>query len=50
MSVLENMDKQLRVLFEHIKNDEELKNNTLILICSDNGPDTGAGKAVRLRV
>ena len=45
LSVLESMDKQLGVLFDFIKMDENLKNNTMILICSDNGPDKGAGEA-----
>ena len=39
------MDKQLAALFEHIQNDKDLKRNTLILICSDNGPEPGAGSA-----
>ena len=48
-AVLEAMDTQLAVLFEHIQNDKELKRNTLILICSDNGPEPGAGSAGPLR-
>ncbi len=45
LSVLEEMDAQLARLFKRIKNDEKLRNNTLILICSDNGPEPGAGSA-----
>ena len=45
LSVLETMDRQLGVLFDHIRNDEELRKNTLVLICSDNGPEKGAGRA-----
>ena len=49
LAVLEEMDRQLGTLFEHVKNDPELANNTMILICSDNGPDLGAGSAGILR-
>ena len=43
------MDRQLGKLFDHIRNDPELADNTMILICSDNGPDPGAGSAEPLR-
>lgn len=49
LSVLEEMDQQLSTVFNYIKSDEKLKNNTLILICSDNGPEKGAGRAGELR-
>ncbi|MDF1814535.1 MAG: sulfatase-like hydrolase/transferase [Verrucomicrobiales bacterium] len=45
LSVLEEMDRQLGKLFNRIKNDEKLNRNTLILVCSDNGPAEGAGEA-----
>ncbi len=45
LSVLQEMDRQLGKLFDHIRNDESLRNNTLILVCSDNGPERGAGVA-----
>ncbi len=45
LSVLESMDQQLGRLFDRVQNDERLSNNTLILICSDNGPELGAGEA-----
>lgn len=45
LAVLEAMDQQFGKLFEFIQSDENLKENTLILICSDNGPEQGAGKA-----
>ncbi|QDV16002.1 Arylsulfatase [Gimesia panareensis] len=48
-AVLDAMDQQLGTLFDRIRNDEKLKNNTLILIASDNGPETGAGLATPLR-
>ena len=45
LSVLESMDKQFGKLFDRIRNDPVLKDNTLILVCSDNGPEPGAGSA-----
>lgn len=48
-SVLDAMDQQLGGLFDRIRNDPALVNNTLILICSDNGPEPGAGSAGGLR-
>ncbi len=49
LSVLENMDAQLGRLFEHINNDRQLRDNTLVILCSDNGPESGAGRAGPLR-
>jgi arylsulfatase A-like enzyme len=49
LAVLEEMDRQLGKLFDRIKNDPDLADNTMILICSDNGPDPGAGSAKPLR-
>jgi len=43
--VLDTMDEQLGVLFELIRHDKALRDNTLVLICSDNGPEQGAGSA-----
>ena len=43
------MDRQLGKLFDRVRNDPELADNTIILICSDNGPDPGAGSAQPLR-
>lgn len=45
LAVLEEMDQQLARLFRRIKNDSTLRDNTLILICSDNGPEENAGSA-----
>ncbi len=45
LSVLNEMDKQLGKLFDYINSDVDLRNNTIILICSDNGPEKGAGVA-----
>ncbi|MBN2327066.1 MAG: sulfatase-like hydrolase/transferase [Candidatus Omnitrophica bacterium] len=44
-AVLEEMDRQLGVLFDKIRNEPVLREKTLILICSDNGPEKGAGTA-----
>ena len=44
-SVLQEMDRQLGKLFAFIRDDPELRSNTLILVCSDNGPEKGAGSA-----
>ena len=45
LSVLQEMDRQFGKLFDHIRHDTELRMNTLILVCSDNGPEKGAGTA-----
>lgn len=45
LSVLESMDVQFGKLFDRIQSDEALRDNTLILVCSDNGPQPGAGEA-----
>ncbi len=43
--VLNTMDEQLGVLFDYIRDNKQLRENTLILVCSDNGPELGAGTA-----
>jgi arylsulfatase A-like enzyme len=48
-SVLESMDRQLGKLFDRIRSDPSLRDNTLILVCSDNGPEAGAGSPGRFR-
>ena len=45
LAVLEEMDRQFGKLFDRIRNTPELRDNTLVLICSDNGPEPGAGSA-----
>lgn len=45
LSVLEEMDQQFARQFQRIQNDINLRENTLILICSDNGPEENAGSA-----
>jgi uncharacterized sulfatase len=47
--VLETMDAQLGALFDHIRNSPPLRDNTLVLVCSDNGYEPGAGSAGTLR-
>lgn len=49
LSVLEEMDRQLGEVFEYVENNETLRENTLILICSDNGCEKGAGQAGPLK-
>lgn len=44
-SVLQEMDRQFGKLFDLIRGDDSLRDNTLVLICSDNGPEKGAGSA-----
>lgn len=44
-AVLEEMDRQLGRLFDHVRDTEALRENTLVLVCSDNGPEPGAGSA-----
>ncbi len=43
--VLDTMDEQLGVLFDYVRGSDTLRENTLILVCSDNGPEPGAGSA-----
>ena len=44
-SVLESMDRQFGKLFDRVRSDPALRDNTLILVCSDNGPEVGVGSA-----
>jgi arylsulfatase A-like enzyme len=45
LAVLEEMDRQFGRLFDHLRANAGLRDNTLLLICSDNGPEPGAGSA-----
>jgi len=45
LGVLKTMNDQLGVLFARIRDDKALRDNTLIVVCSDNGPEAGAGSA-----
>jgi arylsulfatase A-like enzyme len=49
LAVLESMDRQLGALFDHVRDTPELRENTVILLCSDNGPEPGAGSAGEFR-
>ncbi|HEX4412514.1 MAG TPA: sulfatase-like hydrolase/transferase [Lacipirellulaceae bacterium] len=49
LGVLKTMDEQLGEIFDRVRNDPELRENTLILIASDNGPEDGAGSAGKFR-
>ncbi|MEM6504127.1 MAG: sulfatase-like hydrolase/transferase [Planctomycetota bacterium] len=48
-AVLEEMDQQLGKLLDTIANDPDLRRNTLVLFCSDNGPEKDAGRAGELK-
>jgi uncharacterized sulfatase len=45
LAVLEEMDRKFGKLFDHIRDTPALRDNTVILVCSDNGPEPGAGSA-----
>ncbi len=49
LAVLEEMDAQLAPLFDRIRNEPALRNNTIILVASDNGHEPGAGSGGPLR-
>jgi uncharacterized sulfatase len=49
LSVLKAMDAQLAPLLDRIRNDSKLRDNTLIVFASDNGPEPGAGQSGSLR-
>ncbi len=49
LKVLETMDQQLGVLFDAVRSHEKLRDNTMILVCSDNGPEVGFGSAGPLK-
>ena len=49
LKVLEAMDAQLAPLFNLVHDDQRLRENTLILVCSDNGPEVGFGSAGHLK-
>lgn len=45
LSVLQEADRQLGALFSAVRDNPAVRDNTLILVCSDNGPEQGAGRA-----
>jgi len=49
LGVMKEMDRQMGRLFDYIRNDKELRQNTLIVFTSDNGPDKAVNTAGQLR-
>lgn len=49
LAVLKEMDRQLKPFFDFVRQDPQLRDNTLILLCSDNGHEPGAGQAGPLK-
>ena len=49
LGVLRELDKQLGRAFDFIRSDPKLRDNTLILLCSDNGHEAGLGSSGELR-
>jgi uncharacterized sulfatase len=49
LGVMEEMDKHMGRLFNYIRNNPELRENTLIIFTSDNGPDKAVNTAGPLR-
>ena len=49
LGVMHEMDRQMGRLFDYIKRNTELKENTLIIFTSDNGPDKAVNNAGPLR-
>jgi len=45
LGVVQATDDQLTPLFDLVRNDPKLRDNTLIVVASDNGPEPGAGSA-----
>jgi uncharacterized sulfatase len=49
LTVLVEMDKQLERVFEHIRSNPKLRENTVIILASDNGHESGVGSGGSLR-
>lgn len=49
LGVLKELDRQLGRIFEHVRAEAALRDNTIILLASDNGHEPGAGTAGTLR-
>lgn len=49
IGVIKELDMQLGRIFDYIRNNKELAENTLIVVTSDNGPESGIGSAGNLR-
>jgi uncharacterized sulfatase len=49
LGVIHELDRDLGRLIDHIRNDPALRDNTIIVFASDNGPEEGCGSNGRLR-
>ncbi len=49
LAVLKTMDQQLGTLFDRVRSDPRLRDNTFIILASDNGHEPGAGSGGPLR-
>jgi len=49
LGVMQEMDRQMGRLFDYIRNNPQLRENTLIIFTSDNGPDKAVNDAGPLR-
>lgn len=47
--VIRNLDSQLGRVFDHIRSDAELRDNTIVVLTSDNGPSHRIGSSAGLR-
>ena len=47
--VLDAMDEQFARLFDKVRNNRALRDNTIIIVCSDNGHEPGAGTSEPFR-
>jgi uncharacterized sulfatase len=47
--VLKDLDRELGVLFDFVRSREALRENTVIVLFSDNGPEANAGSSAPLR-
>lgn len=45
LGVVQATDTQVAPILDYIRNSEKLRDNTLIIVASDNGPEPGAGSA-----
>ena len=49
LAVLKEMDQQFGKLFDYIRSNDHLRDNTLVVFWSDNGPELGGGQAGNLK-
>ena len=49
LGVLRELDRQLGRAFDYVRSQPDLRDNTVILLCSDNGHEPGMGTAGELR-